>query len=75
MKKVPLYLGAVLLLTQVPAWAFGGCADSPENPSLVLGLLGGAAAGARYLWQARSARRSSARNPELANGDSTRLES
>jgi hypothetical protein len=26
------------------AWAFGGCADSPENPSIVLGMLGGAVA-------------------------------
>ena len=24
--------------------AFGGCVDSPENPSVVLGLLGGGAA-------------------------------
>ncbi|MDE2235663.1 MAG: PExPT-CTERM protein, partial [Gammaproteobacteria bacterium] len=27
------------------AWAFGGCVDSPENPTLLLALLGGAAAG------------------------------
>ncbi|MFI4978724.1 MAG: PExPT-CTERM protein [Nevskiales bacterium] len=26
------------------ALAFGGCVDSPENPSVVLGLLGGGAA-------------------------------
>ena len=30
------------------AWALGGCVDSPENPTIVLGLLGGAVAA--YPW-------------------------
>ncbi len=64
MNKPLLYLGALLLLVQLPAFAFGGCADSPENPSLVLGLIGGAAAGVRYLWQAGNARRSLRQKPE-----------
>ncbi len=35
----------VLGLWNSPSFAFGGCVQaSPENPSLILGLLGGAAA-------------------------------
>ena len=64
MKKLPAYLGALLLLVQIPAFAFGGCADSPENPSLVLGLLGGGAAGMRYLWQVHRARRAATHSTE-----------
>jgi XrtJ-associated TM-motif-TM protein len=33
-----------ILLWTVPAWAFGGCTDSPENPSLLLALVGAVAA-------------------------------
>ena len=48
-----LTLGSLsLLLVAAPAFAdggLGGCADSPENPSLILGLLGGAAAGLPWL--------------------------
>jgi hypothetical protein len=33
-----------LLCVAGDALAFGGCVDSPENPSVVLGLLGGGAA-------------------------------
>ncbi|MDB5974945.1 MAG: hypothetical protein JWR07_1705 [Nevskia sp.] len=46
-----------LLLTAAPAFAdLGGCVDSPENPSWILGLLGGAAAGLLWL-RARLSRR------------------
>ena len=31
------------------ALAFGGCVDSPENPTLLLALLGGVAAGVPWL--------------------------
>ena len=33
-----------LAFFSAPAMAFGGCVDSPENPTLILGLLGAAAA-------------------------------
>ncbi|MBV8451387.1 MAG: PExPT-CTERM protein [Deltaproteobacteria bacterium] len=36
---------AVVGLWSSPSFAFGGCVQSPENPSLILGLLGGAVAG------------------------------
>ena len=40
------------------AWAgFGGCVDSPENPTVVLGLLGGAVAAYPWLRAEISARR------------------
>jgi hypothetical protein len=37
-------IAVVIGLCSSPAFAFGGCVVSPENPSLVLGLLGGAVA-------------------------------
>jgi len=63
MKKLSLLtLGVVLLLTvALPAHAQSGCTDSPENPTLVLALVG--SAGALFA-SARSkirARRNSAR--------------
>ncbi|MDE2236219.1 MAG: PExPT-CTERM protein, partial [Gammaproteobacteria bacterium] len=39
------------------AWAFGGCVDSPENPTLLLALLGGAAAGVPWLRRKLKSRR------------------
>jgi XrtJ-associated TM-motif-TM protein len=35
---------AVLFLVVVPAQAQDGCVDSPENPTVVLALVGGAGA-------------------------------
>lgn len=35
---------ALVGLWSSPSLAFGGCVVSPENPSLILGLLGGAVA-------------------------------
>jgi len=40
-----LCLGLLLLLA-LPLYAQGGCVNSPENPTVVLGLIG--AAGASY---------------------------
>jgi XrtJ-associated TM-motif-TM protein len=40
---------ALTALAATPAFALGGCADSPENPTWILGLLGAAAAGAPWL--------------------------
>ena len=48
-----LVVGAVVagisIAVAPAAWAFGGCVDSPENPTLLLALLGGAAAGVPWL--------------------------
>ena len=38
------------------AHAFGGCVDSPENPTLILGLIGGAAAAAPWCLKKLKAR-------------------
>ncbi len=46
-----------LLATSSLANAFGGCVDSPENPTLILGLIGGAAAAAPWCLKKLQARR------------------
>jgi len=45
MKKTSLLIIAVVftLLVVVPAYAQGGCDDSPENPTLILAGLAGTA--------------------------------
>jgi len=55
MKKwIGVFVGcAVLLMVAVPLWAQTGCADSPENPTAVLALVGGVGA----LWSAVRKRR------------------
>lgn len=41
---------ALTALSATPAFAqMGGCVNSPENPTLILGLLGGAAAATPWL--------------------------
>ena len=45
--KIVSFIASLLSLSIAgasSAWAFGGCVDSPENPSIVLGMLGGAVA-------------------------------
>ena len=42
-------LALSLLVFSAPVFAFGGCVDSPENPTWILGLLGGAAAATPWL--------------------------
>ena len=50
MKKLSLLtLAIAALLVSRPAFALGGCADSPENPTLLLAGLAGGVYGARYL--------------------------
>ena len=46
MKKSSLLLTgvALLLVTAVPVYAQGGCVNSPENPTVVLALVGSAGA-------------------------------
>ena len=59
MKK--LYLLAVIAtvaLVATPAFALGGCIDSPENPTLVLAGLAGGVYGLRSLRIYLSARKS-----------------
>ncbi|MGA3034624.1 MAG: PExPT-CTERM protein [Terracidiphilus sp.] len=44
---------AVLFAIAVPLRAQNGCVDSPEGPTMVLGLVGGAGALAAGLWRSR----------------------
>lgn len=45
MKKSTLLLfGSVVLLSALPLYAQGGCVNSPENPTVVLALVGSAGA-------------------------------
>ncbi len=46
MKKSSLLLTglALMLVVSVPAFAQGGCVNSPENPTVVLALVGSAGA-------------------------------
>jgi XrtJ-associated TM-motif-TM protein len=44
MKKFAALLFVLLVLIPLAAHAQNGCVDSPENPTLILGLVGGAAA-------------------------------
>jgi XrtJ-associated TM-motif-TM protein len=52
MKKPILALlsAALLLAVALPLRAQTGCSDSPEDPTLILALVGGAAAIATTLW-------------------------
>lgn len=57
--SVSLATGLVILLWTGPAAALGGCTDSPENPSILLALVGAAAAlfpFVRRHWLARNRR-------------------
>ena len=47
-------LGAAMLFAiAVPLRAQSGCVDSPEDPTIMLGLVGGAGALAAGIWKAR----------------------
>jgi XrtJ-associated TM-motif-TM protein len=49
----PLLLAVIALLAAWPAMADGlpgGCVDSPENPTVVLGIAGSAVVGLSLLW-------------------------
>ena len=44
-KSMLVFLGfAVMVLVAAPLYGQTGCTDSPENPTVVLGLVGGAGA-------------------------------
>jgi XrtJ-associated TM-motif-TM protein len=62
MKKTLMYaafFSSIVLCTSIPARAqFGGCDDSPENPTLILaGLAGGAFAVAQVRTRLRANRK------------------
>ena len=44
---------ALLLIPALPLRAQTGCADSPEDPTIVLALVGGAGALAVGIWRSR----------------------
>ena len=50
-------VGLSLLFLSAPVFAFGGCVDSPENPTWLLGLVGGAAAGLPWIRARLAARK------------------
>lgn len=50
-------IGLSLFFLSAPVFAFGGCVDSPENPTWILGLVGGVAAGAPWLRARMAARK------------------
>jgi XrtJ-associated TM-motif-TM protein len=59
MKRTTVFLGlAVLIAVVAPLHAQTGCTDSPENPTVVLALVGSAGA----LFSARRARMKARRN-------------
>ena len=43
-KSTLLLIGSVVLLSALPVYAQGGCVNSPENPTVVLALVGSAGA-------------------------------
>ena len=49
MKKQTALLFALIVMLPVMAHAQTGCLDSPENPTVVLGLVGSAAGARVYL--------------------------
>jgi len=54
-----LLLSAAVLFLAVPLHAQSGCADSPENPTIVLGVVGSAGAFFSTMRARKKARRSS----------------
>ena len=47
----------VVVLSTSTASAFGGCVDSPENPSIILAALGGAGAALPFVYIRRRKRK------------------
>jgi XrtJ-associated TM-motif-TM protein len=59
-KKFLLFIAATFMLIGLPAYAQGGCIDSPENPTAILACVGGSvfAAGVlREKFRARGAKK------------------
>ena len=53
MKRIVFVIGFALLAVARPLFAQSGCVDSPEDPTLVLALVGGAGAMVAGIWRAR----------------------
>jgi XrtJ-associated TM-motif-TM protein len=54
-KPVVVFIAmAILFMVSAPLWGQTGCDDSPEDPTVMLALLGGAGAFAASLWKSRS---------------------
>ncbi len=63
MRSLHILLYAVSGLIAVVLWtsiasAFGGCVDSPENPSIILAALGAAGAALPFIYMRRGKRNS-----------------
>ncbi|MGO8933177.1 MAG: PExPT-CTERM protein [Terracidiphilus sp.] len=55
LKRTLLAVGfALMIVVAVPLRAQTGCDDSPEDPTIVLALVGGAGAFAAGVWRSRS---------------------
>ncbi|MGA2752433.1 MAG: PExPT-CTERM protein [Terracidiphilus sp.] len=58
LKKTLLAVGfALMIAVALPLRAQTGCDDSPEDPTIVLALVGGAGAFAADVWRSRSRKR------------------
>jgi XrtJ-associated TM-motif-TM protein len=53
-RRCSFLLGLMLAAALLPAHAQGGCVDSPEDPTVVLALLGGLGAVAAGMWTYRN---------------------
>jgi XrtJ-associated TM-motif-TM protein len=57
MKKYVVLMAFVFALAALPAYAQGGCSDTPENPTLILGGLASGVFAAKGLHTRYRARR------------------
>jgi XrtJ-associated TM-motif-TM protein len=51
MRRGLFLLALMAAAAALPLWAQGGCVDSPEDPTIVLALLGGFGAAAAMSWK------------------------
>jgi XrtJ-associated TM-motif-TM protein len=65
-RKTVLALGIALMAAiAVPLRAQTGCDDSPEDPTLVLALVGGAGALAAWAWRGRGCEAAKGKGPVI----------
>jgi XrtJ-associated TM-motif-TM protein len=59
-KPVVVFIAmAILFIVAAPLWGQTGCADSPEDPTVMLALVGGAGALVSAVWARAKTRRKS----------------
>jgi XrtJ-associated TM-motif-TM protein len=59
-KPLVVFIGAaILFMVSAPLWGQTGCDDSPEDPTVMLALVGGAGALVSMAWTRAKARRKS----------------